>query len=121
MLASGNNSKWHPVLRYYCLNVSQLVCNLKKCAIRCSQCGWLVSVDGFNECISNKVRNSGKNEYFPYFVGIFAGVNECSSEQNSCLLWLDLVILWPKVAKNYGVPKIRVFPGLIFGVFSGLK
>ena len=36
--------------------------------------------------------------------------------QNSCLSWLDLAILWPKVAKNYGVPKIRVFLGLIFGV-----
>ena len=53
--------------------------------------------------------------------------------QNLCLLWLDLAILWPKVAKimafpkfvsfwvgflvflwpkvpkNYGIPKIRVF------------
>ena len=36
--------------------------------------------------------------------------------QNSCLLQLDLAILWPKVAKNHGVPKIRVFLGLIFGV-----
>ena len=36
--------------------------------------------------------------------------------QNSCLSWLDLAILWPKVAKNYGVPEIRVFLGLIFGV-----
>ena len=54
-----------------------------------------------------------KNKYFPYFVGIFAGVNECSSVQNSCLSLLDLVILWPKVAKNYGVAKIHVFLGLI--------
>ena len=54
-----------------------------------------------------------KNEYFPYFVGIFVGVNECSSVQNSCLSRLDLVILWPKVAKNYGIPKIRVFLGRI--------
>ena len=36
--------------------------------------------------------------------------------QNSCLLWLDLAILLPKVAKNYGVAEIRVFLGLIFGV-----
>ena len=36
--------------------------------------------------------------------------------QNSCLLWLDLVILWPKVAKNHGVAKIHVFLGLIFGI-----
>ena len=36
--------------------------------------------------------------------------------QNSCLSWLDLVILWPKVAKNYGIAKIRVFFGLIFGI-----
>ena len=49
-----------------------------------------------------------KNEYFPYLVGIFAGVNECSF-RNSCLSWLDLTFLWPKVAKNYGVPKIHVF------------
>ena len=45
---------------------------LKKRATRCSQSGCLVSVDGVNECISNKVQNSGKT-YFPYFVGIFAG------------------------------------------------
>ena len=36
--------------------------------------------------------------------------------QNSCLLWLDLVILWLKVVKNYGVAKIRVFLGRIFGI-----
>ena len=33
--------------------------------------------------------------------------------QNSCLSWLDLAILWPKVVKNYGVAEIRVFLGLI--------
>ena len=33
--------------------------------------------------------------------------------QNLCLLWLDLAILWPKVAKNYGIAKICVFLGLI--------
>ena len=36
--------------------------------------------------------------------------------QNSCLSRLDLAILWPKVTKNYGVPEICVFLGLIFGV-----
>ena len=36
--------------------------------------------------------------------------------QNSCLSRLDLVILWPQVVKNYGVAKIRVFLGRIFGV-----
>ena len=29
--------------------------------------------------------------------------------------WI-LVILWPKVAKNYGIPEIRVFLGRIFGI-----
>ena len=50
-----------------------------------------------------------KNKYFPFFAGIFAGVNEC-------LLWLDLAILCSKVVKNYGIAKIRVFLGLIFGI-----
>ena len=36
--------------------------------------------------------------------------------QNSCLLWLDFAILWPKVLKNHGVAEIRVFLGLFFGV-----
>ena len=47
-----------------------------------------------------------------FFDGIFAGVNGCNSVQNSCLR-LDLVILWPKVAKSYGISKIHVFLGLI--------
>ena len=59
------------------------------------------------------MRNSGKMNTF---LGIFAGVNECSFVQNSCLSWLDLVILWLKVAKNYGVAKIHVFLGRIFGI-----
>ena len=59
------------------------------------------------------MRNSGK---LNTFLGIFAGVNECSFVQNLCLSWLDLVILWLKVAKNFGVAKIRVFLGWIFGV-----
>ena len=36
--------------------------------------------------------------------------------QNSCLSRLDLVILWLKVVKNYGVAEIRVFLGRIFGI-----
>ena len=56
------------------------------------------------------MRNSGK---LNTFLGIFAGVNECSFVQNSCLLWLDLAILWLKVVKNYGVAEICVFLGRI--------
>ena len=59
------------------------------------------------------MRNSGKMNTF---LGIFAGVNECSFVQKSCLSWLNLAILWPKVAKNYGAAKIRVFLGRIFGI-----
>ena len=36
--------------------------------------------------------------------------------QDSCLSWLVLVIPWLKVAKNFGVAKIRVFLGGIFGI-----
>ena len=50
------------------------------------------------------------------FLGIFAGVNECRFVQNLCLSRLDLAILWLHVVKNYGVAKIRVFLGRIFGV-----
>ena len=59
------------------------------------------------------MRNSGKMNTF---LGIFAGVNECSFVQNSYLSQLDLVILWLHIVKNYGVAKIRVFLGRIFGV-----
>ena len=59
------------------------------------------------------MRNSGK---LNTFLGIFAGVNECSFVQNSCLSQLDLAILWLKVAKNFGVAEIRVFLGRVFGV-----
>ena len=38
---------------------------------------------------------------FPKFVSFWVGF---------------LAFLWPKVAKNYGVPKIRVFLGGVFGV-----
>ena len=61
----------------------------------------------------NDMQNSGK---LNTFLGIFAGVNECSFVQNSCLSRLDLVILWLKVAKNYGIAKICVFLGRSFGI-----
>ena len=86
---------------------------LRKHATRCSQVVvWLVWM-GLMSAFQNDVRNSGKMNTF---LGIFAGVNECSFVQNSCLSQLDLVILWLKVVKNYGVAKIRVFLGRIFGV-----
>ena len=89
---------------------------LKKHATRCSQVVvWLVWM-GLMSAFQTMCKILEKNEYFPYFVGIFAGVNECSSVQNSCHSWLDLVILWPKVAKNYGIAKIRFFLGRIFGI-----
>ena len=58
VLASCNNSKWHPALRYYCPNVSQLVCTvLLGVPIVVS---WLVLV-GVNGCILIKVLvRSGK-------------------------------------------------------------
>ena len=59
------------------------------------------------------MRNSGK---LNTFLGIFAGVNECSLVQNSCLSQLVLAIPWLKVAKNFGVAEIRVFLGRIFGI-----
>ena len=68
---------------------------------------------GLISSFQNNVQNSGKPNTF---LGIFAGINECSLVQNSCLLQLILVILWLKVVKNYGVAKIRVFLGRIFGV-----
>ena len=113
MLASCNNSKQHPALRYYCLNVSQLVCNQRKHATRCSQSDWLVSVDGVNECISTLVQSSGKTNTFLILLAFLLG-SMIAVSQNSCLSWLDLAILWPKVMKNYGVSKICVF---LSGVF----
>ena len=77
VLASCNNSKRCSVLRYYCPNVSQLVCNQRKCATRCSQVvGWLVwmgLMSAFQiwcEFLEKRILS--------LFVGIFAGVNECS-------------------------------------------
>ena len=92
---------------------------LKKMCYQVFPSGWLVNVDGVNECISNMVQISGKNEYFPYLLAFLLGSMSAVS-QNSCLSWLDLVILWPKVMKNHGVSKIRVFLGLILA-FLWLK
>ena len=79
---------------------------LRKHATRCSQVVvWLVWM-GLMSASQNDVRNSEKMNTF---LGIFAGVNGCSFVQNLYLLRLDLAILWLKVAKNYGVAKIRVF------------
>ena len=73
---------------------------------------WLVSVDGVNECISIMVRNSGKkNEYFPYLLAFLLGFLEI----RVFLGWI-LVILWPKVMKNYGIPKIHVLLGWILAI-----
>ena len=59
------------------------------------------------------MRNSGK---LNTFLGIFAGVNECSWCKIRVFLRLVLAILWLKVAKNFGVAEIRVFLGGIFGI-----
>ena len=74
--------------------------------------GWLVCV---NECISTLVRSSGKTNTFLILLAFLLGSMSAVS-QNSCLSWLDLEILWPKVTKNYGIPKICVFLSGIFGV-----
>ena len=85
---------------------------LKKHATRCSQVVvWLVWM-GLMSAFQTKCEILEKR-ILSLFFGIFAGVNECSSERNSCLSWLDLAILRPKVTKNYGVPKIHVFLGRI--------
>ena len=76
--------------------------------------GWLVWM-GFNECISIMVQISGKTNTFLICWHFLPGSMSAVS-QNSCLSWLDLVILWPKVVKNYGIPKIRVFLGGVFGI-----
>ena len=88
VLASCNNSKRHPALRYYCPNVSQLVCNRRKRATRCSQVvGWLVWM-GVYECISKCGANFWKNEYFPYLLVFLLGSMSAVS-QNLCLSCLD--------------------------------
>ena len=59
------------------------------------------------------MQNSGK---LNTSLGIFAGVNECSLVQNSCLLRLILAIPWLKVVKNFGIAEMCVFLGRIFGI-----
>ena len=59
------------------------------------------------------MRNSGK---LNTFLGIFAGVNECSWCEIRVFLRLVLAILWLEVVKNFGVAEIRVFLGRIFGI-----
>ena len=73
----------------------------------------MVSVDGVNECILNDVQNSGKMNTF---LSILLGSMTAVFVQNLCLSRLDLVILWLKVVKNYGVAKIYVFLSRIFGI-----
>ena len=98
------------VLLFECVTIGL---QLRKHATRCSQVVvWLVWM-GLMSAFQNNVRNSGKMNTF---LGIFAGVNECSFVQNSYILQLDLVILWLKVVKNYGVAEICVFLGRIFGI-----
>ena len=74
--------------------------------------GWLVWMGLMS---ANIVRNSGKMNTFLILLSFLLWSMSAVS-QNLCLSWLDLAILWPKVTKNYGVPKIHVFLGLIFGV-----
>ena len=76
--------------------------------------GWLVWM-GLMSAFQIKCKILEKNKYFPYFLAFLLGSMSAVS-QNLCLSWLDLAILWPKVAKNYGVPKIRVFLGGVFGI-----
>ena len=98
------------VLLSECVTISL---QLRNHATRCSQVVvWLVWM-GLMSAFQNDVQNSGKMNTF---LGIFAGINGCSLVQNLCLLRLVLVILWLKVAKNYGIAKIRVFLGRIFGI-----
>ena len=87
MLASCNNLKRHPALRYYYLNVSQLVCNRRKRATRCSQViGWLVWM-GLMSAFQIWCEVL-ENEYFPYLLAFLLGSMSAVS-QNSCLSWLD--------------------------------
>ena len=87
VLASCSNSKWHPALRYYRPNVSQLVCNRRKRATRCSQVvGWLVWM-GLMSAFQIWCQFLEKR-ILSLFVGILLGSMSAVS-QNSCLLWLD--------------------------------
>ena len=112
MLASCNNSKRCPALRYYCPNVSQLVCNWRNMLLGVPKViGWLVWMR-LMSAFHNMVRNSGKTNTFLILLAFLLGSMSAVS-QNSYISWLDLAILWHKVTKNYGVPEIRVFLGRI--------
>ena len=75
--------------------------------------GWLVWM-GLMSAFQIWCEVSGKTNTFLILLAFLLGSMSAVS-QNSCLLWLDLAILWPKVMKNYGVPKICVFLGRNFG------
>ena len=75
--------------------------------------GWLVWM-GLMSAFQIWCEVSGKTNTFLILLAFLLGSMSAVS-QNSCFLWLDLVILWPKVMKNYGVPEICVFLGRIFG------
>ena len=108
VLASCNNSKWCSALRYYCPNVSQLVCNQRKRDTRCSQVvGWLVWM-GLMSAFQIRCKFLEK-QILSLFVGIFAGVNECSFSKFMSFWVGFLAFLWPKVMKNHGVLKFVSF------------
>ena len=76
--------------------------------------GWLVWM-GLMSAFQIRCEILEKTNTFLILLAFLLGSMSAVS-QNLCLLWLDLAILQPKVAKNYGVAKIRVFLGRIFGV-----
>ena len=77
VLASCNNSKRCSALRYYCPNMSPLVCNRRKHATRCSQViGWLVWM-GLMSAFQIWCKILEKR-ILSLFAGIFAGVSERS-------------------------------------------
>ena len=75
--------------------------------------GWLVWM-GLMSAFQIWCEVSSKMNTFLILLAFLLGSMSAVS-QNSCLSWLDLAILWPKVMKNYGVPEIHVFLGRIFG------
>ena len=76
--------------------------------------GWLVWM-GLMSAFQIRCEILEKTNTFLILLAFLLGPMSAVS-QNSCLSRLDLAILWPKVVKNYGVPKIRVFLGRIFGI-----
>ena len=76
--------------------------------------GWLVWM-GLMSAFQIRCEILEKTNTFLILLAFLLGPMSAVS-QNSFLSWLDLAILQPKVAKNYGVAKICVFLGRIFGV-----